>query len=259
MDKPISIAIETSCRCGGVALGAGDELIERVGFEAARRHAVQLVAQLDELLDRHGLAAADVDEVYVSVGPGSFTGLRIGITVAGVLAQTVADLRCVAVPTVDAVAENAAKAGLDGHIGVIMDAKDSIYAAVFTVRSGPGRHGQVEDLAASSSVTYTPVTVTAEKFLVDAPRPITLLGEGLGYWGSQIATYRDLGSPHRISGEGITIADERLWLPTAEGVWRVGRRLASAGQFAQPSQIRPLYLRRPAAEKNMKNFRDNPE
>ena len=249
MDKPISIAIETSCRCGGVALGAGDELIECVAFEAARRHAVQLVARLDELLVRHGLAATDLDEAYVSIGPGSFTGLRIGITVAGVLAQSVADLRCVAVPTVEAVAENAAKAGLDGHLGVIMDAKDSIYAAVFG-----GWHGQVEDLDVSSSVTHTtadlslptgrqalrsgltvpPTVVTVEKFLADAPMPITLLGEGLGY--------------HRISGDGITIADDRLWLPTAEGVWRVGRRMASKGQFAQPGQIRPLYLRRPAAE-----------
>ncbi len=221
MDSPVSIAIETSCRCGGVALGVGDELIECVAFEAARRHAVQLVAQLDELLARHGLAATDLDEVYVSVGPGSFTGLRIGVTVAAILTQSVADLRCVAVPTVEAVAENAAKAGLDGHIGVIMDAKDSIYAAVFTLCSG-----QIVPEG-------PPETLAVEQFLTDAPRPITLLGEGLGY--------------HRISGEGIIITDERLWLPTAESVWRVGRRLASKGQFAQSGQIRPLYLRRPAA------------
>ena len=247
MDKPISIAIETSCRCGGVALGAGDELIECVAFEAARRHAVQLVAQLDELLGRHGLAAADLDEVYVSVGPGSFTGLRIGITVANVLAQSVAGLRCVAVPTVEAVAENAAKAGLDGHIGVIMDAKDSIYAAVFTNKGTdtitPPQALPEERTMSTERGSYgiCPLICSVEKFLADAPRPITLLGEGLGY--------------HPISGEGITIADERLWLPTAEGVWRVGRRMASAGRFAQPGQIRPLYLRRPAAEKT-KNRRD---
>ncbi|MCK4625792.1 MAG: tRNA (adenosine(37)-N6)-threonylcarbamoyltransferase complex dimerization subunit type 1 TsaB, partial [Phycisphaerae bacterium] len=130
MNQPISIAIETSCRCGGVALGAGDELIECVAFDSARRHGVQLVARLDELLRRHKLEAEDLDEVYVSSGPGSFTGLRIGITVASVLTQSVADLRCVVVPTVDAIAENAFDAGLDGHIGVIMDAKDSIYAAI---------------------------------------------------------------------------------------------------------------------------------
>lgn len=239
MDSPVSIAIETSCRFGGVALGAGDELIECVAFEAARRHAVQLVAQLDELLARHGLVATDLDEVYVSAGPGSFTGLRIGVTVAAILTQSVADLRCVAVPTVEAVAENAVKAGLDGHIGVIMDAKDSIYAALFG-----GWHGHPLGMAVDDGntvklrLTVPPAAVTVEKFLADAPKPITLLGEGLGY--------------HRISGDGITIADERFWLPTAENVWRVGRRLASKGQFAQPGQIRPLYIRKPAAEKNKK-------
>ena len=217
MHKPISIAIETSCRYGGVALGAGDELIECVAFESARRHAVQLVARLDELLRRHKLEAKDLDEVYVSAGPGSFTGLRIGITVAGVLTQSVTDLRCVAVPTVDVVAENATEAGIDGHIGVIMDAGDSIYAAIFTNTNKANRG-----------------TVTAEKFLADAPRPITLLGEGLGY--------------HQITGEGVTLADASLWFPRPEGVWRVGRRLASRGKFARIDQIRPFYLRRPAAE-----------
>ncbi|MDY7010173.1 MAG: tRNA (adenosine(37)-N6)-threonylcarbamoyltransferase complex dimerization subunit type 1 TsaB [Planctomycetota bacterium] len=222
MDSPVSISIETSCRCGGVALGAGDELIECVGFEAARRHAVQLVAQLDELLARHGLAATDLEEVYVSAGPGSFTGLRIGVTVAAILSQSIAEMGCVSVPTVEAVAENAAQAGIDGHIGVIMDAKDSIYAAIFTVCSG-----QIVPEG-------PPGTTSVQQFLSDAPSPITLLGEGLGY--------------HRISGEGIIIADDRLWFPTAEGVWRVGRRLSRKGQFVQANPIRPLYLRRPAAE-----------
>ena len=236
MDKPISIAIETSCRCGGVALGAGDELIECVAFDSARRHGVQLVTRLDELLDRHRLKATDLDEVYVSSGPGSFTGLRIGITVAGVLTQNVTRLRCVTVPTVDAVAENAAQADLDEHIGVIMDAKDSIYAAIY------GWHGHHQGMAvdddntAKLRLTVPPVAITAEKFLADAPRPITLLGEGLGY--------------HQITGEGVTIAiaDESLWFPRPEGVWRIGRRLASRGKFARIDQIRPFYLRRPAAE-----------
>lgn len=203
-------------------MGAGDELIECVGFEADRRHAVHLVAQLDEILARHSLAAADLDEVYVSAGPGSFTGLRIGVTVAAILSRSIAGLGCVAVPTVEAVAENAVQAGIDGHIGVIMDAKDSIYAVVFAVCAGQaGDDGQ-------------PGIIAVEQFLADAPRPITLLGEGLGH--------------HRLSGEGIIIADSGLWLPRAEGVWRVGRREASKGRFAQTGQIRPFYLRRPAAE-----------
>lgn len=221
MEKPVSIAIETSCRCGGVALGAGDELIEYVGFDADRRHAVQLVGRLNELLNRHGLRAADLEEVYVSIGPGSFTGLRVGITVARTLGQVVEKIRCAAVPTVEAVAENAASAGLKGHLGVVMDAKDSIYAAVFMAN---GERAVPE---------CPPGLISVEDFLARAPRPITLLGEGLGY--------------HQISGQDVTVADESFWLPTAEGVWRVGRRMAAAGQFCKFNDLLPLYLRKPEA------------
>ncbi|KKL76441.1 hypothetical protein LCGC14_2044830, partial [marine sediment metagenome] len=52
---------------------------------------------------------------------------------------------------------------------------------------------------------------------------------------------------HDLTGPGITIADEALWLPTAAGVWRAGRRMARAGKFVEYTRLRPRYLRRPEA------------
>ena len=221
MDRPISIAIETSCRRGGIALGAAEQLLETRDFQAERRQSVQLIGRLSELLGRHGLEASDLDEVYVSLGPGSFTGLRVGITVARTLGQTVENIRCVGVPTLEAVAENAA--GLEcQHLGVVMDAKeDVVYVGFFVRREG----GLVP--------TEPPRTVHVRDLAADVPRPITLIGEAL--W------YTDL------SGEGIDIAGEALWLPRAEGIWRVGRRMAKAGNFQPFGALRPLYLRRPEA------------
>ena len=221
MDRPISIAIETSCRRGGVALGGGERILGCRNFQADRRHAVQLVARLDELLTDHGLEPAELAEGYVCVGPGSFTGLRVGITVARTLAQAVPALRCVAVPSVQAVAHNAA--GLDfEHLGVVMDAKgETIYAARFARQDG------------RIVPAGEPEIIPAARFAAECPKPITLIGEGLGY--------------HGLAGEGITLAPEPLWLPTAEGVWHVGRRMARDGDFTEYTRLLPLYLRQPEA------------
>jgi len=221
VQSPVSIAIETSSRRGGVALGAGEELLEEVVFRAEQRQSVQLVARLDEMLRRRGLKACHVEEVYVSIGPGSFTGLRVGITVARTLAQALEGVRCVAVPTVRAIAHNARELDCP-RVGVILDAKyGSIYAAAFE-----RREGRLVPL-------QPPGILPPERFLQEVPKPVTLLGEGLWY--------------HDLAADGVSLAEEGLWLPTAAGVWHVGRAMASAGQFTPLGQLRPLYLRKPEA------------
>ncbi|HOF17525.1 MAG TPA: tRNA (adenosine(37)-N6)-threonylcarbamoyltransferase complex dimerization subunit type 1 TsaB [Phycisphaerae bacterium] len=221
MKPPVSIAIETSCRVGGVALGRGDELLAVVPFDASARHAVQLVARLDVMLRDADLRAEDLDEVYVSAGPGSFTGLRVGVTVARTLAQASPRLRCVAVPTAQAVAENARDFPWQ-HLGVVFDSKDDLIYAVQFAR----RDGRIVPAA-------EPAVCTVAEFLAAAPRPLTLTGEGLGY--------------HDLRAEGVTLLDESLRLPTPEGVWRVGRRLADEGQFTEYHHLLPLYTRHPEA------------
>lgn len=99
------LAIETSGRPGSVAvLSTGSPPIERPLPGAGRGHARFLVPEINALLSEAGLRMADVDAVAVSVGPGSFTGLRIGVVAAKTIAWS---LRCPAVPvdTFDAIAD----------------------------------------------------------------------------------------------------------------------------------------------------------
>jgi len=224
MDRPVSIAIETSCRLGGVALGAGQVLAAEADFDAASRHAAQLVSRLDAMLTRRQLRPADIDEVYVSVGPGSFTGTRVAVTVARMLAQTVPGLAVVAVPTTHAVAEGARR--LDWlRLGVILDARQGlIYAATFS------RQGEQIMPDGPEGV------MTPDEYLAAAGRPLALIGEGLAYHclaDELVLVPRDLAAPPH--------------LPSAAGVWRVGRRMAAAGMFTEYHQLEPIYCRKPEA------------
>ncbi len=229
MKKEISIAIETSCRLGGVALGRGDEIIKVVACDAATRHATQLVSRLKELLASHGLSPGKLDHVYVSAGPGSFTGLRIGITVARTLAQAVQHLRCVAVPTALAVAENVRHLRWE-YLAVITDARQGCVYASLLARDGE------RIVPAGKGVVATP-----DEFLAQAPRPLLLAGEGLAY--------------HDLTARGDAVADEAGNLPTAEGVWRVGRRMAAEGTFTDYRRLLPTYTRRVVASQGARGPR----
>jgi len=219
MKPRASIAIETSCRCGGIALGLDDRLARVVDFDASSRHATTLVMRLRSLLASVHLRPCELDELYVSVGPGSFTGLRVGVTVARTLAQVTGGLRCVAVPTALAVAHRAAELEW-GNLAVILDARQGhIHASLFA------RQGR--DIVPAGE----PVVATPAEFLAAAPRPLLLTGEGLGY--------------HELTGDDIAQVDPSLRLPTAECVWRVGRCKAQAGQFTDYHLLLPIYVRGP--------------
>ncbi|MEM7627328.1 MAG: tRNA (adenosine(37)-N6)-threonylcarbamoyltransferase complex dimerization subunit type 1 TsaB [Planctomycetota bacterium] len=95
-----NLAIETSTRTGRVALGRGDELLACVELPAKRRHNLDLVPTIDRVCRDHGVAPPDLAELYVSLGPGSFTGLRSAVATSKMLALSLG-VKLVGVPTLD--------------------------------------------------------------------------------------------------------------------------------------------------------------
>jgi len=220
--EPISIAIETTCRAGGLALGVGDTLLDAAAFDASRRAATQVVGRLDSLLRAHDLAIRRVDRLYVAVGPGSFTGTRVGVTVGRTLAQAIDQIRCVAVPTPAAVAEAVRPMAEIRRLAVVLDGrKGRIFATLFE---------REQDLWRRTSAGK--LTTPAE-LLGSTPRPLHLVGEGLGY--------------HTIEGADVTAIGSEHWLPAVENVWRVGHRLAAAGRFVDYHALLPIYTGKPEA------------
>ena len=124
---PRIVAIETSSRVGTVAVAHGPRILGQRQFSKAMRHAVELMPAIRDLTRDQGWKPTDIDHLYVSAGPGSFTGVRIAITIARALEQALG-CRLVSVPTVDVLAANAPPDVL--NLVVMLDAKrDQIYAA----------------------------------------------------------------------------------------------------------------------------------
>src|SRR4051812_11603337 len=126
---PRVLAIETSSRTGSIAVAHDGQLLAERQFEHGLQHAAQIIPIIDALCREQNWTASDVDHLYVSAGPGSFTGLRIGITLAKTMALATG-VKLVAVPTVRVLVENAPADAK--HVILVLDAKrDQIFTARF--------------------------------------------------------------------------------------------------------------------------------
>jgi tRNA threonylcarbamoyladenosine biosynthesis protein TsaB len=222
MNGEISISIETSCRVGGVAFGRDDTLVACRALGPSGRHAAELVASLDILLREEGLRPVDIDQVYVSAGPGSFTGLRVGITTARTLGQMIPSAKFVSVPTALAVAENLMTTDWQ-HLGVLLAAKEQVVHATLFRRDPE----EIEFCGQSQ-------LATKKELMSTWPRPILLSGEGLEFLDA-------------VWPKDVDIAPEELRLPSAEGIWQVGRRMTRREAFTPWNELLPIYARRPEA------------
>jgi len=222
-----ALAIETSGRIGSVALAEDGRALVEDTFPHGLQHAARIIPAIDGLCRQLGWSSPELQEIYVSAGPGSFTGLRIGITLAKTLAM-VTRAALVAVPSVRVIVENA-PADAKNAI-VVLDAKrDQIFTASF-VRTNNG--WQQRDPAQLSVLT---------EMLAKSPRPVYLIGEGIPYHRKFIPDN---------DGE-IFVTDESLWRPRAGTVATLGWKMARSGEFTDAMKLLPIYIRRPEAEEKL--------
>lgn len=115
---------------GSIALTRGAELIASLAGDPAVSHSNTLLADLDKLLSETEFKLADVDLFAVAAGPGSFTGLRIGIATVKALAATL-DRQCAAVPTLQAVA--LAGGAAEASVALLPAGRGEVFAQLFSV------------------------------------------------------------------------------------------------------------------------------
>ncbi len=216
------LALETSGLSGSVALWNNGTVTERSLATEGRRHAQTLIAELKTLLDVHGVKITDVDGIAVSIGPGSFTGLRVGVVAAKTLAYAVG-CGVLAVDTLASFAEAAPAEWPRVH--VISDAqRGDLFQGKY--QRDIGGHFQL----------MAPIRIVAgEDFRASLVASDVVLGPSAKRWTSEVP------GPHFI---------QEAWSlqPSATNVAHLASRQWMAGERSDLWTLAPFYLRPSAAE-----------
>jgi len=224
------LAIETATSAQSVALFEEDRLLAEISYEAKAHKGGLLLPAVDRLLKQAGLAAKDLGAVAVSVGPGSFTGLRVGLATAKGLALGTGAM-LVGVPTLEVLAEGYAVP--DVTICALLDARrGEVFMALFR-----RRETHLERL--SPDAVLTPEVV--KSMLARAESPVHLIGDGA-------VRYRERFEA--MLGDRVCMTETGLQtIPSAAVTGLVGLQQLAGGK-RPGAVVEPVYLRKAEAEVN---------
>jgi tRNA threonylcarbamoyladenosine biosynthesis protein TsaB len=210
------LILETSHRVGHVALALGDAIVGERALDESRRHARDLTPAIHQLLDAQGWHARELDGVIVSRGPGSYTGLRVGIMAAKTLSFA-SGCRLLAIDTFDAIAAQAPR--VCTNVDVIADAQqDNVYAQRF------GTHPE-------------PLVVLPLDMWLESARAwnVGVTGPGLEKFADRLA--------------GLKLLPPALWNATPASLLKLGLARFRRGERDDGLAAEPLYLRASEAER----------
>ena len=222
------LAFETSAKAGSVALMDDRKLLGESYQNTGLTHSQTLLTMAQDLLTGCGYTPKDVTAVAVAAGPGSFTGVRIGVAAAKGFAWG-AELPCCGVSTLEAMA---LQMGVhQGYICPVMDARRSqVYNALFHAQAGVCTR-VAEDRAISLEDLGNELKKLSE--------PIFLVGDG------SILCYNTLSE----SVPGLVCPPEHRMHQRAAGVALAGCRMLARGESCDAASLSPNYLRLSQAER----------
>lgn len=218
------LATDTSTPYLSIALCDGSVVLSEITQYADRQHAEKLLVYTQEMLEEQQKDLSDIDLLAVSHGPGSFTGLRVGVAAWKGLA-TGAGIPIMGVSTLDALARRAAIT--DGHVCVLLDAKmKEVYASIYRFEDGV------------RTCVQEAMVAPIEKVLSRCPEETNFLGDGATLYASTIEA--TLSSAVMLPKMYHSVSAAMVALEAVS--------LMESGVEPQNNNVSPVYLRKSQAE-----------
>ncbi|HAZ10258.1 MAG: tRNA (adenosine(37)-N6)-threonylcarbamoyltransferase complex dimerization subunit type 1 TsaB [Omnitrophica bacterium GWA2_41_15] len=210
------LGIDTSSKFLNIALSEDEDIIKEESYLLDRRHASQLVPKVKELLKKYRTPISKIDVFIIGLGPGSFTGLRIGVS--AIKGFGIASGKpCIGVASIDSIACNAQENNKD--IIPIIDAKrGQVYAAIYR-RKG-------NKVARLSDYLILPI----EKLLKKVKGDSVFLGDGVPLYRNNISS---------INKKAVFL-EEEYWYPGAGNLIKLG--FSKKAKKINLAKLIPLYL-----------------
>ena len=225
------LGIETSGLVGNIAVCDGNRVVARKSYGKNFSHGKEIVSTIELLFNEIKWDPSNIDLIAVSTGPGSYTGLRVGVTCAKTLAYGLGK-PVIDVPTLDVLVENV-KDNSAKTICPVLDAKrKSVYACIYDRSSNENKK-------------------TTDFLIISPDSLIEILPESTLIFGDGIAPYRDIFTQKNLT----IVEDEKLCIADAADVARLGLERYEQGIRCEINALAPLYLRKSEAEERLKESR----
>jgi len=225
-DEPLILSVETATLSGSIALARGAEVIGSLNGDPGVSHSNTLLADLDKLLAETNVDLSSIDLFAVAAGPGSFTGLRIGIATVKALAATL-ERPCTAIPTLEAVA--LAGGVSDASVALLAAGRGEVFAQLFSVSS----HSVVKPIDQAAHISPKRMIEKYESF------------ESLVWCGEGAIAQREL-IESSAAGKEWRIAPPASNLATQVAALALTNFRAS--EIIEPAALRAIYVRPSDAE-----------
>jgi len=212
------LAIETSTKHLGIIIRDEKSILSEYRDKMELRHSQDLIPRIDTLLKNLKLKLTDINAFAISIGPGSFTGLRVGVSTLKAL-NIVTQIPIVAVPTLDVIAENAAGEGRD--ICTVIDAKKgNLYTSLYKSRDG----GIIR--------VWDYLLLNLDELAGRIEKETLFIGDGIDRYGTTI----------KALIKGAVFAEMNLWLPDVKVVADLGFDRLKRKEFIDPDTLVPMYI-----------------